>query len=428
MLTNPLLLLGGASAAPGRDCLDQARARDLPVWLVDTPEHLAAVPELTERAAEVVELPFHDVAACTAWALDGGRRLPRFCGVYGFREQAVESVAAVADALGLPGNGLPTARLLRDKAACREALRERGFRQPPSARCQTEAEAVGFALAHPPGPWVIKPRQGQGSVGVTLVRDPAEVAQALEHIVASVRAFSRDAGLPEPAAGAAGFLIEGFQRGDEYSVEGVCVDGVPHVLAVTQKLTNGAPHFVEMGHSMPAELSPAREAAVSSTVRSALTALAVRWGVFHVECWLDGTEVVIGEVHNRPGGGHIHTMTQHITGVELHGAVFDQMLGRPVDTSGWRPGRGAAIRFLAPDPGRVMAITGWQAASADPAVLIAHQGLAAGDVICAASSYLDRTSYLVVTGETGRAAAATAARLCATVSVEVDIDVVAVTA
>jgi biotin carboxylase len=415
----PLLLVGGASPAPGRDCLDQAGRRGMPVCLADTAAHLAASPDLTARAADVIELPFHDVEACAAWAREAGQAR-EFIGVYGFRELAMESVAAIAEVLGLPGTGLATARLLRDKSQCRQALREHGFRQPPSALCAAADEAIAFVSATPPGPWIIKPATAQGSVGISLIHDAAQVDGALEHLVASYRDFARDASLPGSvvASARAGFLVEGFQRGAEYSVEGVCVDGVPRVLAITEKLTTGAPHFVETGHTMPAELGAATETRVTETVRRALRALGLQWGVFHVECWIDGAEVILGELHNRPGGDHIHTMVQHVTGIELHGVVFDQMLGRQSATSRWRPSRGAAIRFLTPPPGRVTAVRGWDRVRADPRVITGHLGLAPGDLVGPLTSYLDRSSYVVVSGPTRQAAADTARDLCAAIAVD----------
>lgn len=404
-MPRPLLLLGGASPAPGRDSLDQADARGLPVWLADTPEHLAAAPQLTARAARVVPLDHTDVDACLDWAAREGAAAG-LLGVYGFREQTVEAVAAVAEALGLPGNGRDVARLIRDKHACRSALRARGFDQPDSRVCSTRAEAAAF-LASTTGPWVVKPPMGQGSSGVSTVTSTDGLDAALGHLAAA------GAG---PAHGGQ-LLVETFQQGSEYSVEGVCVAGAGHVLAVTAKTTTGAPHFVELAHHMPAELPPYVHERVVRTVREALDALGVRWGVFHVECWIDGDRVVLGEVHNRPGGDHIHTMTQQLTGVPLHGTVFDQLLGRPVDLTGAAARGGAAIRFLTPAPGRVTAVTGWDAVRADPRVLVCDLPLEPGSVVRPLTSSDDRAGFVAATGPTAAAADEAAAALCASIAV-----------
>jgi biotin carboxylase len=413
-MEHSLLLLGGASAAPGRDSLDQAAARGLSVWLADTPANLAACPELTARAAKVVALDHTDVDACLAWAGAEGAA-QGLIGVYGFREQAMEAVAAVAELLGLPGNGRDTVRLLRDKHACRSALRRQGFAQPASLVTADRTRVAAF-LAGTRGPWVVKPPVGQGSSGVSLLADADGLDRALAHLTG--------------ASAGPGILIETFQPGREYSVEGVCVDGRGQVLAITEKVTTGAPHFVEVAHSLPAELPSATAEFIADTVGDALAALGVRWGVFHVECWVDGDRVVLGELHNRPGGDHIHTMTQHVTGVELHGTVFDQLLGRPADPVVLRargglvrggPTRGgAAIRFLLPAPGRVTGVTGWDAVRADPRVLVYQLGLAEGVVVPPLTSSDARPGFVAASGANRREAEAAAAELCAAVTITTD--------
>ena len=51
-------------------------------------------------------------------------------------------------------------------------------------------------------------------------------------------------------------VVEEYMEGPEVSVETLTVDGICHVIQITDKLTTGAPHFVEMGHSQPSQLSP----------------------------------------------------------------------------------------------------------------------------------------------------------------------------
>jgi carbamoylphosphate synthase large subunit len=167
-----LLLLGGVSDPAGNDVLTQTRARGVEVCLVDTPTNLAAARELVAAAAEVMPLDYTDVPACVRWARERSGRQP-FLGVYGFREPAVESVAEVAEALGLPGNPVAAVRRVRDKHACRRALADLGFLQPDSALCSGPQEVRAFLAGTGPGPWVIKPSSGWGSAGVCLLRDPS---------------------------------------------------------------------------------------------------------------------------------------------------------------------------------------------------------------------------------------------------------------
>lgn len=51
-------------------------------------------------------------------------------------------------------------------------------------------------------------------------------------------------------------IIEGFlEGGKEYSVESLSYHGRHQVIQITEKITSGPPHCVELGHMQPALLS-----------------------------------------------------------------------------------------------------------------------------------------------------------------------------
>ena len=433
--TPVLLLLGGAYSKGGTYsntgwmCVNQARSRGLKIWLTDTEENLANAPELVAAADMVTPLSYRDREACVAWSIEQARTTS-FVGDYSYREFAVETVAAVSEALGLPGNALEDVARVRNKLACRQALHKRGFRQPAIALCSSLHEAKAFIAAHPTGPWIIKPPAAMGSAGVSLIHNIAELEQAMSYLAKSCDALAsnfREQGIVEEnllRAATEPFLIECFQHGEEYSAEGVFVYGQPHVVTATAKSTFGPPHFVENGHSIPAELDPGVFRKVKETVESALLALNLKWGQFHVEFWLDNGEVVLGEVHVRPGGDFIHYMTQYVTGIELYGVVFDQMLGRPVDMTKYQPQRGAAIRFLTLPPGRITAISGWEEVIRDPHCLVAELNLKVGDHIGPIYSSTDRHTFIVAGGATTQAAKQHIKRLTTAIQIQMQEETV----
>jgi biotin carboxylase len=396
-----LLLLGGAAAQQGMRCIQQARSRGWKVWLTDTPDNLAHAPDVVAVADQVTPLPYEAVEDCVTWATEQAQTEP-FVGVFGFREYSVESVAAVSRALGLPGNPPEIVRSVRHKPSCRQLLRERGFRQPLGQLCTDLDTARGFAAAHPPGPWIVKPPAAMSSQGVSLVRDAADWQYALANL---------------GDRGNSPFLVECFQSGEEFSAEGLFVYGQPYVLTLTAKITTGAPHFIELGHTMPADLDAATTRIVTETVTSALRSLSLTWGIFHVEFWLEDKQPVLGEVHVRPGGDCINLMTELVTGIELYGAVFDQFVRRPLEPSIWQPHCGAAIRYLTPTPGLVSAIEGWDKVLDDPDCRLAQLPLQLGDRIAPVRTSQDRPGFILTVGKTAHQATETAERLCATVRV-----------
>ena len=417
-----LLMLGGANPNVASMCISQARARGLKIWVTDTEENLKHAPALVKEVDRVTALPYNDPDACVAWSIEQAKTTS-FVGVFGSREFAVEAVAAVAESLGLPGNPLRAVRLVRNKQACREALRRLGFPQPAVALCSTLEEARTFISEHPTGSWIIKPPAATGSTGVCQIHSGDDLEEALVYLKESCNALDQNLkgrGVIEESvaySAHAPFLIECFQEGEEYSAEGVFVYNQPHVLAVTSKVTLGAPHFVEVGHAMPAELAPDILQVVKETVESALLALDLSWGQFHVEFWLDGKQVVLGELHVRAGGDQLHFMTQYVTGIELYGVLFDQMLGRTVDIAQYQPSRGVAIRFLTFPPGHVTSISGWEAVTTNASCLKAELNLKVGDHVGSVYSSLDRRGFIVASGETTTEAIQNAERLVTTVQV-----------
>ncbi|MFJ3794337.1 ATP-grasp domain-containing protein [Kitasatospora sp. NPDC090091] len=384
-----LLLVGGVRAVPlGLDmaelALDQAHTRGLRTHLTNQEAVLAATPDVTRRAGAVSAVDFALPGESAAWARTRAGAGERFDAVLALQEMAQVAAAETAEALGLPGNPPEAVRRVRTKDACREALAAAGFRQPAVRLCADRPEAEDFLRAST-GPWIVKPRDAMGSTGVSRVTGPADLPAAV-------------ALLP----GEGPFLVEEFVQGAEYSVEGLFLDGAPVVLAVTEKEKVEPPFFVEIGHILPAELPEATRQEIEQQVAQALTVLGLRSGGFHVELWLSPDGVVLGEVHGRFGGDWIHRMLAHaVPGLELYGLIYDDLLGRPLpDRAALRPVRAAAVRFLTPPPGRVVAIDGWAEAAGHPDVLLADLAVAPGDTVRPLRTSGNRVGALVVGADT----------------------------
>jgi biotin carboxylase len=392
-----LLFVGGArplsfSLDMATEALAQAAARGLRVHVTNTAEVLAATEDVVGKAAARSTVDILKPGVSAAWAKAPDRE--HFDAVYALQELAQVAVAETAEAIGAPGNPPEAVHRVRTKDACREALAAAGFPQPVVRLCADEADAEAFLREHA-GPWIVKPRDAMGSVGVSLVTGAAQLSAAI-------------ALLPD----AKPFLAEQFVDGPEFSVEGVFLGGAPKVLAVTAKEKVPPPFFVETGHVLPAPLPDARRREIEAAVSAALTTLGLRTGGFHVELWLTPGGIVLGEVHGRFGGDWIHRMLAHaIPGLELYGLVFDDMLGRPVTGVPLEPSRGAAVRYLTPPPGRLAAVEGWEQVLAHPAVLHAELSVGPGDEIRPLHRSGDRVGFVVVGAGTPEAASALAADL-----------------
>lgn len=378
-----MLLVGGAGPAPlGIDIammiMEQAAARGLGTHIISREPDIEYTRAVCDMAAAVSVVDFEDVDASVAWALEQRRGGRRFDVVFATREMAVVTAAEIAAALGVPGNPPEVVRLVRTKDLCRRRLAAAGLRQPRVVLCRDgqEAERARDSIA---GPAVVKPRDGAGSEGVTLVTGPDGMAAAL-------------ARLPDDHP----FLVEEFVEGAEYSVEGVFRGGRPEILAITAKEKLPTPGFVELGHLLPAPLPANDRDRIMRTVCTALGAAGLRSGLFHVELWLTPDDVVMGEVHPRLGGDYIHRLLAHaIDGLEMFGEVFDDVLGDPPDVTR-RCARAGAVRYLVPPPGRLEKVAGWEEAVAHPRVLASELDVAPGTEIRPCLSSDDRAGAIAV--------------------------------
>ncbi|MEV2213891.1 ATP-grasp domain-containing protein [Streptomyces sp. NPDC050997] len=387
-----LLLVGGAravtiSVAMVVEALKQARARGIRTHVVAPAAALAATPEVIAAADAVSAVDFIDPQAMSEWATAEAAEGRTIDAVYALQEMAQVTVAETARVVGASGNPPEAVHRVRTKDLCRAALSESGFTQPRVRLCDSAADAEAF-MEEVPGPWVVKPRDAMGSIGVSLVETPEHLARALD-------------ALPDPNR----FLIEEFVVGPEFSVEGVFLEGQPHIFAITAKDKAAPPFFVEIGHTLPAVLSPAEKARIEASVTAALRVLGLRAGAFHVELWLTPDDVVLGEVHGRYGGDWIHRMLEHaVPGLDLYGVVYDDLLGRRDGRSGQLPERGAAVRYFTPPPGRLLSVEGWDEVRRHPSVLYSEISVKPGDRIHPLRRSSDRAGLIVVGAEDAPAA------------------------
>jgi biotin carboxylase len=401
-----MLLIGGATARSSSvnivsTALVQARARSICTHLTNHREHLIRTPDVTALADAVFAVNPDDPAATLTWARGLHAQGESYDLVLGLRDPVQDSVAACAEVFGAPGNGPASVPRTRNKDVCRAALAAVGLRQPAVRLCANREDALGF-LAETVGPWVIKPRAGMGSTGVRKISEPSDLDPALAEL---------------PDAGP--FLTEEYVAGDEYSVEGVLLASGPRILAVTAKEKLPPPHFVEIGHVIPAELPADAYEEITEQVGRALRALQLRTGVFHVELWRTPHGVVLGEVHPRPGGDWIHLLLAHVMpGLELFGMLYDDALGLP-PTPVPPATRAAAVRFLAPPPGRLKRIVGWDRVAAHPAVLNAQLTVAPGDLIGRVRDSGSRVGHIAVGADSPAAARTLAWELAESVVFEV---------
>ena len=244
---------------------------------------------------------------------------------------AVPTVDYVAEKMGLNANSIKCSEIATNKYEMRKAFKKN---EDPIPKFIEVSENEHLDLSNFSYPLIVKPTDRSGSRGITKIISKESLKVAIR--VACNESFEHKA------------IVEEFVEGDEYSVECISHHGKHTFLAITQKITTGAPHFIETGHNEPAELSDILIEKIKTIIFHALDSLEITEGASHSEIKIDNEEnIKIIEIGSRMGGDCIGSDLVRIsTGYDYTKMVIDVALGNePTFTKIVEP-RKAAVRFI----------------------------------------------------------------------------------
>jgi len=204
-------------------------------------------------------------------------------------------------------------------------------------------------------------------------------------------------------------LVEECVLGYEVSVEVLADGDLLHVLGVTDKSVGGNNRFVELGHVFPSLLPEHVRAACSHVAVDALRAVGFDLGLAHVEMKYSADGPRLIEINPRPAGDKITELIDRTLDTSCIELVVRQYLGERLNGDvPTTPVRGAAIRFLTADPGRVVSVSGTEVAAGLPGVCEAVVSVAPGDVVNPLHRNEDRVGHALAVAEDAYVAARTA--------------------
>ena len=258
-------------------------------------------------------------------------------------DMPMRTVAAVAKEMNLVGIDEQTAINATNKYEMRKALEKEGVPIPLFYKVSTEEELIE-CISHFCGKFITKPADNSGSRGIYLVDNKAKAIEAFRYS----KANSRNGDV----------VVEEFMEGPEVSVETLTIDGVCHVIQITDKLTTGAPHFVEMGHSQPSQLSSDIQDKIKEVAIVANRAIGIMNGPSHTEIIVtkDGPKIV--ELGARLGGDCITThLVPLSTGVNMVECCIKIALGEKPNYEKVFD-KASAIRYLKQHKGVINGVFG----------------------------------------------------------------------
>ena len=254
-------------------------------------------------------------------------------------DMPMRTVAVIAKEMGLVGIDEDTALKATNKAVMRQCLLENGVPIPRFFKVSNEEE-YKQAVKEFDTKFIVKPADNSGSRGIFLVEN-IDDEETINGAYYYSKGFSRNGDV----------LVEEYMEGDEVSVETLSVDGVCQVIQITDKLTTGAPRFVEMGHSQPTRHSFLIQEQICRIAKMAVETIGIKNGPSHTEIMVTKEGAKIVEIGARLGGDCITThLVPLSTGINMVENCILIALGEKPDLT-IKTQKGAAIRYLSSHKG-----------------------------------------------------------------------------
>lgn len=225
----------------------------------------------------------------------------------------IPTISFVAEQLHLIGNSFKTALRSTNKGLMRETFFKCDINSPRFIAVE-KFDIETFSSFH--FPLIVKPTDRSGSLGVAKVDNDDELQKAI--FDATSQSIEKKA------------IIEEFVEGDEISVECISFNGQHFILAITDKVTTGEPHFVELQHHQPGVFSAKMQAEIKELTFRALNALGIQFGASHAEFKIDKNQkITVIEIGARMGGDFIGShLVRLSTGYDFVKAVIDVALNQ----------------------------------------------------------------------------------------------------
>ena len=323
-------------------------------------------------------------------------------------DMPMRSVAVVSHALGLVGISEDCAFKATNKAAMRDALKSAGVPIPLFFKVSTfdECRDAVRHITEKGYKCITKPVDSSGSRGIDLLKDYSE------ETVARAYAYSNENSCTGEV------MVEEFMEGPEVSVETMAIDGEIHVLQITDKITTGAPYFVEMGHTQPSRLSVDIQMKIKEVAIAANKAIGITNGPSHTEIKVtkDGPKIV--ELGARMGGDCITThLVPLSTGIDMVKCCIQIAIGEIPDLTP-KFSKGSAIRYFEQPYGKIISIDGVDEIKNMPGVYEVEIVHGVGETVGEVKGSGDRIGFVIAQANNADLAAKEADTACSQLEIQ----------
>ena len=208
------------------------------------------------------------------------------------------SVSYVCEKLGLPAHSHQAAVNASVKTVMRQCFADAGVPSPAFLRVGKEDvsdKLINTVLAKMSFPLVVKPVDNMGARGCRMVRSEAEFLPAVEVAVKCSRTGNA--------------IVEEYMEGPEYSIDALVYNGTFTVTGFAIRHIKYPPYFIEVGHTMPAELDKKTHDELISVFALGAKSLGLTCGAAKADIKYTSKGPMIGEIAGRLSGGYMSGWT-----------------------------------------------------------------------------------------------------------------------
>ncbi len=384
MARNVLIISGGLEAVPG---IERVQALGLRVAVSDISMSAPGMRVADDR----IVVSTYDVAATVA-AAESYHKRKGIEGVLSIAADVPLTVASVAEALGLPGIPLETAKLASDKLAMKDRFRKDGVPIPWYTPVESALHLADL-IAERGDALVVKPVDSRGARGVVRMAGGVDSDWAF--------------GVAMAASPTLRVMAEEYLPGPQLSTESVILDDRAITLGCSDRnyelLDTFAPYVIENGGVQPTALLDEVLPEVNSLVLRAARSIGLDEGTLKGDLVVDPERgLTVIEVAPRLSGGWFCTDQIPLsTGVDLvqvaaRIAVGEALSPAEVEPRSWNP---VAVRYFFPPPGILRAVEGFDDVAAEPWVHRAVLFAEAGDTLKPVTDHTKRAGLVITIGD-----------------------------
>ena len=303
------------------------------------------------------------------------------------------TAARLAEEFKLTGISVRTASLASDKLAMKQRLSADRVPIPWFQPVQSVAQ-LRQLVKRTGLPVVLKPVDSRGARGVLRLTPEVDVDWAFHH----AQGFSPMSRV----------MVEEYLNGPQVSTESLFCDGTPVTLGFSDRnyecLNQFAPYMIENGGHQPSCLTPQEQVAVTEVAERAAKTLGITAVSAKGDMVLTSQGPKVIEMAARLSGGWFCTHQIPLaTGVDFLGAALRLSLGERVlpEEVAPRHHKGVAIRYLFPEPGKVVAIQNNLAQLRELSwVKLLRILVRPGDLLEPVTDHTKRAGFVLTMGET----------------------------